>query len=319
MHMNTDLKKLALRRLAQNVTNVKLMSFTPFQNDVDSHAKYKNHPKVFGDSVWPLISLEAITPSLLRQMLKYFKENIIDKKVIYDADDYHSHLAFLYITQNRYMESLNEIEKISPTNLHANLSRFTTFNTFLDDAKKFFPASNLLGKNGFYAPFTMCKENIIMLFLLRYSALFWDDIKLSDSAYNLCLNALQYASKCLEGVLKSNCISKGVYHNEKTMNNLIQKLQGHYPGIARGVAGMQSVDYARTPSDLLNHFSDFKTRISTFTDDEEKYGAILFLCKSIRNNSSHEESIYNRMFESKEMYVEYVSVIREGILMMNTI
>lgn len=295
------------------------MVLIPFRNGVDKYVRTpkKIGPKIFGQLVWQLILPCEPTQNIIEDVTDYFKDNVIKVGITYDQDDYHLHLAFLYLKMGQLNKSLNELEKIQSASLYAELQKWATTKALLAKGLSNYPPTNLINGLCSYNPLSMTNDEVKMIYSWQISTTYWNDIGKTDTAYFECLNTLQYTAKVFESRLNDLCNRKQVKPSKHDINSMIVALQGNYSGMAPIKANMEQISLAKTPYDLRTNLNAFEQRIQSYTQIDEKYGGILFLCRVIRNNSSHESSLIYHLFQTPNEYIKLISILHEGILMVN--
>lgn len=295
----------------------------PIKNEIDKYAYgTTNDPKVFGKNVWPLICFGAASPAILEEIVEYFDFQIIQANIPYDADDFHLHLAFIYFTQKNYIGCLIELEKITTGNLYQQIATWQTFSSYLTNAEKnLYPSKNLTNKTNSLM-LSPSNANVILLYKWGYSFLFLNDLPSSETAYHECLNVIQYTAKSFEKELAQLCIRKSV--SPGMINQMIQNLQSSYTGMGSVENEMNNcVGGARN----INSISGFMSNLTTLenqilsygNNDNKKYGGILFLCRHIRNKSSHETSLTTRLFNNRAEFSNLMSILHEGLLLVSQV
>ncbi|SIO16651.1 hypothetical protein [Fibrobacter sp. UWB11] len=308
--------------LSKFYTNVKNSITFPIKKDIDDYAcGLTKDPKVFGNSVWPLIFFRATSPAILEEIKDYFDEKIIQSRLDYDTDDYHLHLAFIYFTQKNYSGCLVELEKITTGILHQQISKWATFSGYLTRAETLFPSKNLTSKTGSLS-LNHTDANVILLYKWGYTYQFLDDLPLSDTAYHECLNIIQFTAKNFEKELSQLCVRKGVPTG--MISQMIQNLQPNYSGMGsvendmnNSVGGARNIDSA---SGFMANLTTLKNTVVGYgSDDNKKYGGILFLCRHIRNKCSHESTLTTKFFNNRDEFTELMSILHEGLLLVSQV
>jgi len=294
----------------------------PIKNAFDYYAYGRtSDPKVFGNNVWPLIFFNAASPAILDEIVEHFNNSVIQQGIPYDKDDYHLHLAFIYFTQKNYSGCLIELEKVTSGTLFQQVSSWRTFTAFIKNAEKLFIAKNLTGKTSSLS-LNLSDENVILLFKWGYTYQFLDSLSMSDTAYHECLNVLQYTAKNFEKELSRLCGRKGVQAG--MISQMIRNLQSSYSGMGSvenemnsSVGGATNIDSA---TDFMANLPTLENNIVNYgTDDNKKYGGILFLCRHIRNKSSHETTLTTRFFNNKTEFSNLMSILHEGLLIVSQV
>ncbi len=303
-------------------TDARLRITRPIKDAIDAYAYgTTKDPKVFGNSVWPLIVFRATSPAILEEIVNYFNETIIQPGLNYDVDDYHLHLAFIYFTQKNYSGCLVELEKITSGILHQQISKWATFSGYLTRAERLFPSKNLTSKTGSLS-LNHTDANVILLYKWGYTYQFLDDLPLSDTAYHECLNIIQFTAKNFEKELSQLCVRKSVPTG--MISQMIQNLQPNYSGMGsvendmnNSVGGARNIDSA---SGFMANLTTLKNIVVGYGgNDNKKYGGVLFLCRHIRNKCSHESTLTTKFFNNKNEFVELMSILHEGLLLVSQV
>ena len=312
-------KSKKMTPLQKKYEDYKMMVLIPFRNGVDNYIRSPKQfgPNVFGKLIWQLILPCEPTQNIIENVIDYFKDNVINAGIIYDQDDYHLHLAFLYLKMGQLNKSLNELEKIQTASLNTELQKWATTKALLAKGLSNYPPTNLINGLRTYSPLSMANDEIKMIYSWQISTTYWNDIGKTDTAYFECLNTLQYTAKVFESRLNDLCNRKRATPLKHDINAMIVALQNNYSGMASIKANMEQISLAKTPHDLRTNLNAFEQRIQSYTQINEKYGGILFLCRVIRNNSSHESSLTNHLFQAPNEYIKLISILHEGILMVN--
>lgn len=212
-----------------NVNNANIIAYMQFENLVDIFMKSPLNPNFFGNWIYPLILTGHISMELLRNI-----RNIMEDKVLprfpenqFLWNDYHSHMSYVYLLKEDYVQAINELYLVRDGNTLQNkilskrsfksLIRTTceNYNFIANDVEfDLFLQSDLFGNVDF----------IYALFRLKDVVKFWNTIHLSRVAYDECFNALAFFQSVLnpQNQMPANFMDKNSFicavHDTFTLN-----------------------------------------------------------------------------------------------------
>ena len=83
------------------------------------------------------------------------------------------------------------------------------------------------------------------------------------------------------------------------------------------VGGAQNIDSIR---DFMSNLTTLENQVSSYgSNNNKKYGGILFLCRHIRNKCSHETSLTTKLFNNKVEFSNLMSILHEGLLLVSQV
>lgn len=304
-----------MNAINQNYITYKNTVRFSFESYIDDYINNAQDPKVFGKAVWPLIFCNSATPFIVDDILDTFNQRIVNPGLPYDKDDFHFHLSYLYLVMRQYVAALSEFEKIQAPNLAIELQKWKTYLALIAKSLGNYPPTNFMHPFVSYNPMQMDKTEIMMLFKWQDSVRYWNDIGVTETAYIECLNTLQYTSKVFEHKLSDLCRRKSLTPSRHDIDSMIIALQPSYLGMNTIKARMEAISKAKTPIELVSNLTNLEGFVANCPDLNERFGGLLFLCRVIRNNSSHEMALNNVLFSNANEFIHYVSILHEGILM----
>lgn len=178
-----------------NLNNANTVAYMQFENLVNIFMRNPTNPKFFGNWIYPLIMSGHISMELLRRIRNLMEDDVLPMfPECQDLlNDYHSHMSYVYLLKEDYVQAINELDLVQDGNSLQNkiiskrsfksLIRTTCENyCFIADDAEFdlFLQSDLFGNVDF----------IYALVRLKDVVKFWNTIHLSRIAYDECLNAL---------------------------------------------------------------------------------------------------------------------------------
>lgn len=292
-------------------------------------------PKFFGKWAWPLIFNETLSPYILRESLDYIKTELDDKGIAYDNDDFHFHLAYIYLIFRDYSQAIKELELIGFSNIAQTTASWKSFSSLISNAFQNYIQSSCYSSTIVFTNHPTETQRIsfiesnygteYVLIKIRWqmAVRFWNDIAVSDAAYSECLSTVEFTAIFFERCLFDACRRLGL---SSSLNMIYELVHGnsrrHLQGLIANKGWSTSLESslqqsypANTISLLNSNFNSIKTQISTCGTFGDYAVTLLYLCRVIRNNCSHKMDLSHKLFTTSDELKQYVSVLHEGILL----
>jgi len=321
-----------------NLNNANTIVFMQLKNIVESQQRFSMYnspvnPNFFGDWIYPLIISENISGGLLRRIIEYIDdEQVYQKNRNLNEDDYHTHLAFVYLTLRNYSDAVKELELIKKENFGTLIQKWKSFSALLQKAEDNYKPLNLLNAEASYpseretyecrkAVLLATYEKEFVCVRVRWQSVvrFWDDIPASKIAFSECCSTIEFTCTFFERYLVDVASSKEGYNNQKMIGPLIEFLEGAGFLDPVGKNEMKSISDIRRAEDLRNCLNELIEKIKSFDTYEKYASALLYLCHKIRNCCSHKMDLEDCLFENKEEFKNYIKILFEGILLLTAI
>lgn len=184
-----------------NVNNANIIAYMQFENLVDIFMKSPSNPNFFGNWIYPLILTGHISMELLRKIRNLMEDKVLPSfpKNQFLWNDYHSHMSYVYLLKENYVQAINELDLVQDENTLQNkiLSKRSFKSLIRTTCENYgFIANDAEFELFLQGQLFADVDFIYALARLKDVVKFWNTIHLSRVAYDECLNALvlfQYA------------------------------------------------------------------------------------------------------------------------------
>ncbi len=180
-----------------NLNNANIIAYMQFENLVDIFIKEPSNPRFFGNWIYPLIITGNISMELLRKIQDLMENQVLLKYPTNQElwNDYHSHMAYVYLLKEDYVQAINELELVQDGNTLQNkiLSKRSFKSLIRTTCENYGFIANDAEFDLFLqrAPFGNV-DFVYALVRLKDVVRYWNSIRSSRIAYNECLNALMF-------------------------------------------------------------------------------------------------------------------------------
>lgn len=291
-----------------------------FKDQADFHKFLKNNPNFFGRCVYRLIApCELISPYMLNTFVDYTKDEILSKGIPMNMADYHTHMAFFYLTMGDFSKAINEIELVNSANLLQELCKWKSFKSMITKMTLSFYPCCALKNPSITVPIkssrlfrNYAKETVITLLRWKKALIYSKNIPYTDTAYTECLSSLEFTCIFFERCLYDYLTTK---YPRVTLgaNTAIGPLIRNYSNVAPNLCNAHN--QIRGAANLSSALPNYKSIITAFSTVDGYLGGIFGLCRVIRNGCSHKMNLQNKLFTTEAEFKEYMGILREGILL----